>query len=113
MDATDNQDFRKELDEKMEAHDVDPRAVQSYDEYNDFYHIPRKTTIVAEEHESAKGTMHKRHVHSASGGRRSLTVAVTYGPFHKGPAMVMVDNCAQETIDLINQDLGKNNMEIL
>ena len=105
--------FRRELDKKMEEHDIDPRALQTYDEFNDFYYVQRKTTIVSERETNDRNSVHKNHCHGADQERYALTAAVTYGPFTKGVAMVMVSDCPQETKDLIEKDLEMNGLLVL
>ena len=132
VEKEDAEAFREELDDKMKKFNVDPRALQSYDEYNDFYDLPRRKIVVRLEppvqgqpahgkaapaqgraaprrptRRSEKGSgLHQRHVKRSSNARRTVSAAVVYGPFHKGPIMLMVDQCAKETADLIQSDLG-------
>ena len=124
VDPLQNSQFRTELDQKMQEWHIDPRALQSYDEYNEFYQLPRKHIIVNEsvpEAQPAHGrlgarrrpretvhvdSVHQRHVTRASNGRRTVSAAVVYGPLHKGPVMLLVDQCAKETLELIHHDLG-------
>ena len=84
------------------------RALQLFDEYNDFYQIPRKRVIVSIEEDAKPASAHKRHTARAAGGRRSVTGGVCFGPLHKGVAMLMVEQAAEETRLLISNDFKGN-----
>jgi hypothetical protein len=87
----------------------DPRAFQTYDEYNDFYSVPSgKCVLDHDEEKKLLAGAHKRHTPARSGHRKTISGGVVYGPCHKGPIMCMTHSCSQETAQLIRKHLSGN-----
>ena len=100
--------FENEVGSIFQARCIDPRANVFFDEFSDIKGVTQRRVVIHESEKNRAGPQgnQKAHVPQTSSGRKSLSCGFLLTPTWIGRAVVITDTGSEETLRLIETELG-------